>query len=59
MLKHTPKDSLATIENHLLYSQQKVQIYGNDNDRHAHYTTTNATALNRTNLNLTDMEGKN
>ena len=26
MLKHMPKDSLATTENHLMYSKQKVQI---------------------------------
>ena len=53
LLKHMPKDASKTIENHLLYSKIKVVIFGNDNDRHAHYTT-NATAGNRTDENLTE-----
>ena len=43
LLKHMPKDTLKTIQNDLLYSKKKVVIYGNDNDRCAHYTTTNVT----------------
>ena len=58
MLKHMPKDALTTIENHSFYSKQKVQIYWNDNDRRVHRTTTNATAPNKTDLNLTDEIGK-
>ena len=49
-----PKDALKTIQTDLLYSKDKVAIYGNDNDRRVHYTTTNATAGNRTDENLTD-----
>ena len=48
------KDALKTIENDLLYSKKKVVIYSNDNDRHAHHTTTNATTGNRTDENLTE-----
>ena len=35
-------------------AKKKVVIYGNDNDRLAHYTTTNVTAGNRTDKNLTE-----
>ena len=44
--------------NDLLYSKNKIAIYTNDDDRCAHYTTTNATAGNRTNENLTDRIAK-
>ena len=54
LLKHVSKDALKTIENGLLYSKKKVAIYGNDNDRCAHYTTTNARAGKRTDENLTE-----
>ena len=36
ILKNMPKDALATIENHILYGKQKVQIYRNNNGRRAH-----------------------
>ena len=49
-----PKDESKLIENDLLYSKKKVVIYGNDNDRRANYTTTNGTAGNRPNENLTE-----
>ena len=54
LLKHMPKDALKTIENDLLYSKNKVAIYGSDNDIHAYYTATNAAALHRTDENLTE-----
>ena len=54
LLKHMPKDSLKTMQNDQLCSKEKVVIYGNDNDRGAYYTTTNATAGNRTDEHLTD-----
>ena len=38
----------------ICYTAKKVVIYGNDNDRCAPYTTTNATAGNRTDENLTE-----
>ena len=53
LLKNMPKNASKTIENDLLYSKKKVAVSGNDNDRCAHYTTTNATAGNRTDENLT------
>ena len=52
------KDALKTIENHLLYSKKKVVVYGNGNDRRAHYTTMNATVGNRNDENLTERIGK-
>ena len=58
LLKQMPKDALKTIQNYLLYSKEKVVIYGDNNDRRAYYTTTNATARNRTNENLTDRTAK-
>ena len=51
-------DALKTMQNDLLYSKDKTVIYGNDNDRHVHYTTTNATEGNRSNENLTDRIAK-
>ena len=54
LLKHTSNDALKTIGNDLLDNKKKVVIEGNDNDRRAHYTTTNATAGNRTDENLTE-----
>ena len=54
LLKNVPKDALKTTANDLLYSKKKVAIYGNDNDRCAHYTTTNARARKRTDENLTE-----
>ena len=54
LLKHMPKYALKTIENDLLYRKKKIVIYGNDNDRRPHYTTTNATVGNRTDKNLTE-----
>ena len=33
---------------------KKVRFYRNDNERRSHYTTTNATAPNRTDENLTN-----
>ena len=53
-LENMPTDPLKTIENDLLYGKKRVAIYGNDNDRCAHYTTTNATTGNRTDENLTE-----
>ena len=53
-----PKDALKAIQNDLLYNKEKVAIYGNNNDRRAYYTTTNATAGNRTDENLTDRIAK-
>ena len=53
-----PKDALKTIENDLFYSKRKVGIYSNGNDRRTHYTSTNATAGNRTDENLTERIGK-
>ena len=58
LLKHMPKDALKTIQNDLIYSKDKVVIYGDNNDRRAYYTTTNATAGNRTDKNLTDRIAK-
>ena len=58
LLKHMPKDALKTIQSDLLYNKEKVAIYGNNNDRRAYYTTTNATAGNRTDENLTDRIAK-
>ena len=58
LLNNMSKDALTTIENDLLCSRDKVVIYGNNNDRHAHYTTTNATVGNRTDENLTDRIAK-
>ena len=55
---HMPKDPLKTIQNDLLYSKDKVVIYGDNNDRPAYYTPTNATARNRTDENLTDIIAK-
>ena len=49
-----PKDSLKTIQNDLLYSKEKLLIYSNNNDRGAYHTTTDVTAENRTDENLTD-----
>ena len=54
LLKHMPKDALKTIENNLLYSKKRVAIYSNDNDRRAHYTTTNPKVRKKTNENLTE-----
>ena len=54
LLKHMPKDALKTIENDLLYSKNKVAIYGNDDDIRAYHTTTNAAALHRIDENLTE-----
>ena len=54
LLKHVQKDELKKIQNDLLYSKDKVAIYGNDNDRRARYTRSNAIAGNRTDQNLTD-----
>lgn len=48
MLKHMSNDALKTLKNHLLFSKEKVKIYGNDNDVRSHRTTTNATHLQRT-----------
>ena len=56
--KYMPKDALKTIENDRLYSKDKVAVYGNDNDRRAHYTTTNTTAGFRTDGNLADQIAK-
>ena len=53
-----PKDALKTIQNDLLYSKEKVVIYGDNNDKRAYYTTTNATAGNRTDENLIDRIAK-
>ena len=58
LLKHMPKDALKTIQNDLIYSKDKVVIYGDNNDRRAYYTTTNATAGNRADKNLTDRIAK-
>ena len=58
ILKHMPKKALKTLEKHLLYSKNKVRIYGNENDRHAHRTTTNARPPYRTNENLTEITEK-
>ena len=48
------KKALKTIENDLLYSKKKVKIYSDDNGRCPHYTTTNMTAGNKTDKNLTE-----
>ena len=58
LLKHMPKYALKTIQNDLLHSKEKVVIYSDNNDRRAYYTTTNATAGNRTNENVTDRIAK-
>ena len=58
LLKHMSKDALKTIENDLLYSKDKVAIYGNDKDRRVHYRTTNSTVGNRTDENVTDRIAK-
>ena len=58
LLKYMPKGTLKTIENDLLYNKKKVAMYGNDNDRCAPYTTTNAIAGNRTDENLTERREK-
>lgn len=54
LLKYLLKKALKTIENDLLYSKKKVKIYSDDNDRCPHYTTTNITAGNKTDENLTE-----
>ena len=58
LLKHMPKYALKTIQNDLLHSKEKVVIYNDNSDRRAYYTTTNATAGNRTNENVTDRIAK-
>ena len=47
-LKHILKDALKITENDLLYSKKIVEIYGDNNNRCAHYTTMNVRAGNRT-----------
>ena len=58
LLKHMPKDALKTIQSDLLHNKDKAVIYSDNSDRRAYYTTTNATAGNRTDENLTDRISK-
>ena len=47
LLKNMPEELLKSIENDLLYNEDKGVIYSNNNDRRAHYLTTNAAVGNR------------
>ena len=51
LLKHMPKDSLAIIENNLLYSKKKVQLPADEDKRDTH-TAAGEDAYNRTDDNI-------
>ena len=51
ILKHTPKNALAVIQNDLLYSKKKVKL-PDDEDRRDQHTANNENADNRTDDNL-------
>ena len=51
LLKHVPKDSLAIIENNLLYSKKKVKLPAGEN-KHGTHTAAGEDADNRTDDNI-------
>ena len=57
LLKHMPKDSLAIIENNLLYSKKKVKLPAGEDKRETH-TAAGENADNRTDDNIDERISK-